>query len=177
MLYRVNAGRVPKEHWVQDLDVGGGRVVGEMCHFVDYMQALCRSSPVSVFAARIGKHTSGIIDDQCTISLTFGDGSIGTIVYTAEGNNGLPKEFFEAHADGKSLTMDHFMETRLYDGTRKQLFKTGKREKGFSEEMARFVGAIEQGLPPVIPFAQIEAVTRACLLAVQSLRSGSAYHL
>ena len=177
MLYRINAGRVPKEHWVQDPDVGGGRVVGEICHFVDYLQALCGSLPISVFARRIGKHSSGIIDDQCTISLTFGDGSIGTIVYTAEGNSGLPKERFEAHADGKSLTMDDFIETQMYAGTRKQLFKTGKREKGFPEEIAQFVGAIEQGLPPVIPFAEIEAVTRACLLAVQSLHSGSAYHL
>ena len=142
MLYRINAGRVPKEHWVQDPDVGGGRVVGEVCHFVDYMQALCGSSPISVFARRIGQHSSGIIDDQCTISLAFGDGSIGTIVYTAEGNSGLPKERFEAHADGKSLTMDDFMETQMYAGTQKQLFKTGKREKGFPEEMAQFVGAI-----------------------------------
>ncbi|ULA68964.1 MAG: Oxidoreductase [Nitrospira sp.] len=177
MLYRVNAGRIPREHWVQDPDVGGGRVIGEVCHFVDYMQALCAAPPTSVFASRIRQHSSGITDDQCSISLTFADGSIGTIVYTAEGNSGLAKERFEAHADGKSLTMDDFMETQMYAGSRKQVFKTSKREKGFPEEMAQFVRAIEQGLPPVIPFAEIEAVTRACLLAVQSLRSGAAYHL
>lgn len=176
MLYRINAGRVPKEHWVQDPDVGGGRVIGEVCHFIDYMQALCAAPPTSVFSSRIGQHSSGITDDQCSISLTFGDGSIGTIVYTAEGNSGLAKERFEAHADGKSLTMDDFMETQMYAGSRKQVFKTAKREKGFLEEMAQFVSAIEQGLPPVIPFEEIEAVTRACLLAVQSLRSGAAYH-
>ncbi len=177
MLYRINAGRIPKEHWVQDADAGGGRVIGEICHFVDYMQALCAARPISVFSARIGQHSSGITDDQCSISLTFADGSIGTIVYTAEGNSGLAKERFEAHADGKSLTMDDFMETQMYDGTRKQVFKTGKREKGFSEEMTQFVRAVEQGLPPVIPFEEIEAVTRVCLLAVQSLRSGAVYHL
>jgi predicted dehydrogenase len=177
MLYRVNAGRIPREHWVQDPDVGGGRVIGEVCHFVDYMQALCAAPPASVFAARIGQHSSGITDDQCSISLTFGDGSIGTIVYTAEGNSGLAKERFEAHADGKSLTMDDFMETQMYAGSRKQVFKTGKREKGFPEEMAQFMRAVEQGLPPVIPFDQIEAVTRACFLAVESLRSGAVYHL
>jgi predicted dehydrogenase len=105
MLYRINAGRIPADHWVQDPDVGGGRVIGEVCHFVDYMQALCAAPPASVFACRIGRHSSGITDDQCSISLTFGDGSIGTIIYTAEGSSELPKERFEAHADGKSLVM------------------------------------------------------------------------
>lgn len=177
MLYRVNAGRIPPEHWVQDPDVGGGRLIGEVCHFVDYMQALCAAPPISVFARRIGRHSSGITDDQCVLSLTFGDGSIGTIVYTAEGHASLPKERFEAHADGKSLTMDDFLETQMYEGRQNHVFKTAKREKGFPEEMTQFVQAIEQGLPPVITFDQIEAVTRTCLLAVQSLRSGSAYQL
>lgn len=177
MLYRINAGRIPKEHWVQDPDVGGGRLIGEVCHFVDYMQALCAASPTSVFAARIGRHTAGITDDQCSISLSFGDGSIGTVVYTAEGNAGLPKERFEAHADGRSLVMSDFMETQMYEAGKSHVFKTAKREKGFPEEMTHFVRAVEEGLPPVIPFDQIEAVTRACLLAVQSLRSGAAYRL
>jgi predicted dehydrogenase len=175
MLYRINAGRVPKEHWVQDPDVGGGRLIGEVCHFVDYMQALCGAPPVSVHAVRIGRHSSGITEDQCSLSLRFGDGSIGTIVYTSEGNAVLPKERFEAHADGKSLTMDDFLETRMYDGGKNHVFKTAKREKGFPEEMAQFVRAVEQGLPSVIAFSHIEAVTRACLLAVRSLQSGVVY--
>jgi hypothetical protein len=109
--------------------------------------------------------------------LTFGDGSIGTIVYTAEGNRGLEKEYFEAHADGKSLTMHDFMETVTYADGRTNRFKTARREKGFAEELTRFVQAVEQGLPPVMPFEQIEAVTRACLFAVQSLQTGSVYNL
>ena len=103
MMYRINAGRIPPEHWIQDPEVGGGRLIGEACHFVDYLQALCGASPTSVYARRIGHHTSGILDDQFIISLTFGDGSIGTIVYTAEGSSGVEKEFFECDADGKSL--------------------------------------------------------------------------
>jgi predicted dehydrogenase len=177
MLYRINAGRVPKEHWVQDPAVGGGRLIGEACHFVDYMQALCAARPTSVSATRIGRHSSGLTDDQCSISLTFEDGSLGIIVYTAEGNSGLPKERFEAHADGKSLTMDDFMETQMFAGSRKDVFKTAKREKGFSEELVQFTRAIEQRLPAIMPFDQIEAVTRACLLAVRSLQSGSLYRL
>ena len=177
MLYRINAGRIPADHWVQDPDVGGGRVIGEVCHFVDYMHALCASPPTSVFASRVGRHSSGITEDQCSLSLTFGDGSIGTIIYTAEGSSALQKEHFEAHADGMSLVMSDFMETRTYHNGKSALFKTAKRDKGFAQEMAQFVQAIEQGLPPVIPFEQIDAVTRACLLAVRSLSSGVAYPL
>lgn len=177
MLYRINAGRIPPDHWIQDPQVGGGRIVGEVCHFVDYLQALCGARPTSVCAARVGRHSSGLTDDQCSITLTFSDGSLGTIVYTAEGHSGLPKERFEAHADGKSLAMDDFMETSLYEGTHHRRFKTPKRDKGFTEEMTRFVQAIEQGGPPVMPFDQIEAVTRACLLAVRSLQTGETYPL
>lgn len=175
MLYRINAGRIPPDHWVQDPHAGGGRIIGEVCHFVDYMQALCGALPTTVFAGRVGYHSSGITEDQCSITLTFGDGSIGTILYAAEGNAGLPKERFEAHADGRSLVMDDFMETSLYEGTRHRTFKTAKRDKGFTEEMASFVHAVETGGPPPIPFDQVEAVTRACLLAVRSLQSGTRY--
>ncbi len=177
MLYRINAGRIPKEHWIQDPEVGGGRLIGEVCHFVDYMQALAGSLPTSVSARRVARHGSGITDDQCVLSLAFGDGSIGTIVYTAEGDRGLPKEYVEAHADGKSLTMQDFMDTQMYADGNTNHFKTAKREKGFQEEMTRFVQAVEQGLPPVMPFEEIEAVTRACLLAMQSLQTGSAYEV
>ncbi|HNL90015.1 MAG TPA: Gfo/Idh/MocA family oxidoreductase, partial [Nitrospira sp.] len=173
--YRINAGRIPPDHWVQDPHAGGGRIIGEVCHFVDYMQALCGALPTTVFAGRVGYHSSGITEDQCSITLTFGDGSIGTILYAAEGNAGLPKERFEAHADGRSLVMDDFMETSLYEGTRHRTFKTAKRDKGFTEEMASFVHAVETGGPPPIPFDQVEAVTRACLLAVRSLQSGTRY--
>jgi predicted dehydrogenase len=175
MLYRVNAGRIPQGHWVQDPEVGGGRLIGEVCHFVDYMQALCGARPNSVSARRIGHHSSGVTDDQCTLSLTFADGSIGTILYTAEGDRSLEKEYFEAHADGMSLTMRDFMETRCYAGGRSKDFKTAKRDKGFAEELNRFVQAVEKGLPPVMPFEEIEAVTRACLLAAQSLQTGAVY--
>lgn len=177
MLYRINAGRVPADHWVQDPHAGGGRIIGEVCHFVDYMQALCGALPTSVSAARIGRHSSGITDDQCSIVLSFGDGSIGTIVYTAEGHADLPKEYFEAHADGTSLTMHDFIETHVYEGSRRRSINTRKRDKGFADEMARFVQAIEAGGPPPISFEQIEAVTRACLLAVRSLQTGATYSL
>lgn len=177
MWYRINAGKLPAEHWIQDPSVGGGRLIGEACHFVDYMQSVCGARPNSVFARRIGRQSSGITDDQCIITLTFEDGSIGSIIYTAGGNSGLAKERFEAHADGKSLTMDDFEETHLYSGSHREVFKTSKRDKGFKTEIAHFVQTVEQGIPCVMSFGEIAAVTRACLLAVRSLQSGSAHDI
>ena len=177
MWYRINAGKIPAEHWIQDPSVGGGRLIGEACHFVDYMQSVCGARPNSVFARRIGRQSSGITDDQCIITLTFEDGSIGSIIYTAGGNSGLAKERFEAHADGKSLTMDDFEETHLYSGSHREVFKTSKRDKGFKTEIAHFVQTVEQGIPCAMSFGEIAAVTRACLLAVRSLQSGSAHDI
>lgn len=175
MVYRVNAGAIPPSHWIQDLDVGGGRVLGELCHFVDYLQALCGALPVSVHARRIGRHSSGITDDQCVVSLAFADGSIGTIVYTAGGDIALPKERVEVFGNGRALTMDDFVQSDFYAQGRKRTFKSGARDKGFKEEMAQFVEAMTRGKPPLIPFEQMWAVTRACLLAAQSLRTGAVY--
>ena len=177
MVYRVNAGRIPSDHWTQDPTVGGGRIIGEACHFVDYMQALCGAPPTSIHARRIAHDSSGITDDQCVLSLAFKDGSIGTLIYTSGGDTALPKEWFEAHADGKSVTMNDFMISEFYAHGRKTQFNSGKRDKGFAQELTQFIEAIEQGRSPVMRFEEIYAVTRTCLLAVESLRSRALYDL
>lgn len=105
-----------------------------MCHFVDYMQALSASPPTSAYASRIGRHSSGITDDQCSVVVKFSDGSIGTIIYTAEGSSELPKERFEAHADGKSLVMNDFIETQTHKDGKSAVFKTSKRTRGLRKK-------------------------------------------
>ncbi len=174
MMYRVNAGRIPSEHWIQDPDVGGGRLVGEVCHFVDYMQALCEAKPISVHGRRIGPVAS-MPDDQFMLSFTFNDGSIGNVVYTSGGDTALPKERFEAHGDGKSLTMDDFLHSEFYEQGKKTHFNSRKRDKGFHQEVVSFVETVEKGLPSPIRFEDMYAVTRACFLAVKSLQSGEVY--
>lgn len=177
MLYRVNAGRIPADHWIQDLERGGGRIIGEACHFLDYMQALCGAVPTSVHARRIVRPGSQGSDDECVLSFAFADGSVGTISYTSGGDPALAKERFEAHGDGKSLTMDDFVLSEFYALGRKTRFDSGKRDKGFHQELARFVEAVEKGLPSVISFQELYAVTRGCLLAVKSLQSGAVYEI
>lgn len=175
MVYRVNAGPLPTEHWTQDPDVGGGRIMGEACHFVDYLQYLCGAPPVSVHARRIGTHDSGITDDQSLLSFAFGDGSIGTVIYAAGGEGGLAKERVEVFGDGKALVMDDFIRTELYAGGRKRAFTSRGQDKGFKAELERFIRSLVEGNEPVITFDEIQSVTRACLLAVKSLHTGLSY--
>jgi predicted dehydrogenase len=175
MVYRVNAGALPPTHWTQDPTVGGGRIIGEACHFVDFMAAVCGARPVSVHAVRIGSHTSGIAEDQSVLSMTFKDGSIGTVAYTAGGDRSLPKERFEAFGDGKAVTLDDFAVTEFFANGKKTRFKTGVRDKGFDQELRRFTEAVAQGGPPVMSFEDIYAVTRTCLLAISAQKTGEVY--
>jgi predicted dehydrogenase len=175
MVYRVNAGFLPAEHWAQDPDIGGGRIVGEACHFVDYMQSLCGAPPVSVHARRIGRHDSETTDDQSILSFSFEDGSIGTVIYASGGDPSLAKERFEVFGDGKSLVMDDFMRSDFYTDGKKTTFKSGRQDKGFHAEMTRWVQSVVRGEAPAMSFGQIHAVTRACILAVRSLRTGQVY--
>ena len=175
MVFRVNAGAIPSDHWIQDPDVGGGRIIGEACHFLDYMQFVCGAPPISVQAKRIGTHSSGITDDQSIFSFTFADGSVGAIIYVAGGDTALGKERFEAFGDGKSLVMDDFLVSEFYHQGKKSRFARRKPDKGFQEEMAQFAGSVMEGTPSLMSFEEIQSVTRACILAMKGLQTGETY--
>lgn len=175
MLYRVNAGAVPREHWTQDIVTGGGRIVGEGCHFVDLMSFVCGALPVRVRGAAVGQHSSGIIDDHCVLELGFADGSIGSLVYAAGGDRALAKERFEAFGGGRAVVIDDYLVTELHAGGKVRRIKSGKRDKGFAAEMAAFCDEIAQGAPASMRFEEIEAVSRICLLAARSLQTGETY--
>jgi predicted dehydrogenase len=175
MSYRVNAGAIPREHWAQDPQSGGGRLIGEGCHFLDFMQFVCGSPPVSVRGSAIGRHSSGITDDQCILTFRFANGSVGTLIYAAGGDKALAKERFEAFGAGRALVMDDFLVTEFHEGGASRRFKTGKRDKGFAAEMAAFCSEVAQGGAPSMSFAEIRAVSRACILGARSLQTGEEY--
>jgi predicted dehydrogenase len=177
MVYRVNAGSIPAGHWIQDLDDGGGRIVGEACHFLDYMQFVCGARPVLARGLAVGMHTSGITEDHSVLSFRFGDSSVGTIIYAAGGDRNLAKERFEAFGDGKSLVMDDFLVSEFYERGRRTQFKSAKRDKGFAAEMRQFREEVLHGGPPAMPYADIEAVSLACIMAARSLRTGDEFRL
>jgi len=172
MMYRVNAEPISPDHWIHDPKIGGGRLLGEVCHFVDYFQFVCGGHPTSVYARRIGHHSTGIQDDQCILTLSFSEGSIGTIVYSSGGDTALSKERVEVFGDGKSLIMEDFLVTHCYEHGTRSTFKTSKQDKGFDQEMQAFIASITQGTPPAISFSEIVATTQVCLLGLHSLRTG-----
>lgn len=176
MMYRVNAGFIPKTHWIQ-APSEGGRIIGEVCHFIDCMVYLSGALPVSVHAvSTVSDNSAGINHDNVVITCSFADGSVGTVVYTAQGDGSLAKEYFEAHAEQRSAVMNNFTELLECKG-KKQTKHSFNGSKGHSEEIAATVHALKNGTEMPISFAEIAATTAATLAAVESLHTQSPMRL
>jgi predicted dehydrogenase/threonine dehydrogenase-like Zn-dependent dehydrogenase len=169
--YRINAGLVPKDTWVQDAEAGGGRIVGEGCHFVDLCEYLIGSEPVKVYADCISSNDQRLTpEDSSVITLRYTDGSIASIQYLAVGSADLPKERMEVFADGKVAVMKDFVETRFYGGGHKRI--KGKQDKGFDAEIQAFLQAVRIGAPSPIDFPSLARTTRVTFEILASLHSG-----
>jgi predicted dehydrogenase/threonine dehydrogenase-like Zn-dependent dehydrogenase len=169
---RVNAGAIPMNHWIQSDEIGGGRIIGEACHFVDWMTFVCGSLPVQVYAAAVDANRADFPNrDQCAMTLRFANGSVGTIAYVARGDTRLAKEYFEVFAGGMSAVLDDFRKLTLYSGGRGRVLWRGAQDKGHSSEVAEFLRATRDKKAP-ISLAELRAVTLATFAAEESLRSG-----
>lgn len=177
MTYRANAGLIPAEHWVQDPSVGGGRIIGEACHFVDYLQAICGARVTSVHARCTGAAATDPAQDEAILSLGFADGSVGSIIYAAGGDRGVAKERFEAMGDGAAVVMDDFGRSEFHRNGRRSVFKSRKRDKGFATQMAAFCTSVRDGAAPGMAFDDVASVTRTCLRAVDSMKTGMVYDI
>jgi predicted dehydrogenase/threonine dehydrogenase-like Zn-dependent dehydrogenase len=171
ILYRVNAGRIPKEHWIQDPVEGGGRIVGEVCHFVDLLQFLTGSLVTSVFAESVSAGSSKIVDaDSVFINLRFGDGSNGMIAYLAEGDKGLPKERVEIFGAGKSFVLDDYKRAFSYKDGREEQYNLKAQDKGQRDQVIEICARIREGRPAPITLAELENTTRTTFRILDSLR-------
>jgi len=167
----VNAGAIPATHWTQDREIGGGRIVGEACHFIDLLRCLANSPIAGFQASAMGKGTGGTItDDKASITLTFGDGSIGTILYLANGHKSFPKERLEVFASGRILQLDNFRRLRGYGWTGFRAMNLWRQDKGNKQCAAAFVRAVEQGGPAPIPFDEVLEVSRVTVAVAAALR-------
>lgn len=175
MMYRISAGHIPRDHWTQDPVEGGGRILGEVCHFIDLMQFVCGSDPVDVSAMGITSGSSEVRpDDNLVINLRFGDGSVGSIGYFAEGAKSMPKEQLEVLGTGRSAVLHNFQKVTLYGGRGKPTKRCSG--KGHSEEVKAFIDGILQGEGP-IPVASQLATTLATIRIVEALASGRTEHV
>jgi predicted dehydrogenase len=170
MHYRVNAGMLPKDHWINDPEQGGGRILGEVCHFVDFLSFLCRATPVSVQSTAIPR---GAEEQDAIVQLAFGDGSTGTIHYICSGDRLFGKERVEVFGGGAVAVLDDFRRLELVRHGRKQVLRSWLRQdKGHRAEWQEFTDAIRNGSPTPIRFEEICATTLATIRIAESLRSG-----
>ncbi|MBI5822994.1 MAG: bi-domain-containing oxidoreductase [Chloroflexi bacterium] len=169
--YRVNAGYIPLNHWTQDEALGGGRIIGEACHFVDLITFLVGAAPVSVTAHALPDHGK-YREDNVSMTFTFPDGSIGVVDYLANGDKSMPKERLEVFCEGMVAVLDDYVSlVTVKDGKRKE--ERMAQDKGWRGEMAAFAESIKSGVGAPIPYEQIIGVTKSTFAAVESIRSKS----
>ncbi len=170
--YRVNAGFIPLSHWVHDPDQGGGRLIGEGCHFIDFLTFLVGSPPLSVSA--VGLPDGGRYrEDNLSLTFTFSDGSLGTLSYLANGDKSFSKERVEVFCAGRVAVLDDYRSLELVQqGSRRVQRARLRQDKGHAAEWQAFSAALLAGGPPPIPYEHLFGVTRASFAAVQALRSG-----
>jgi predicted dehydrogenase/threonine dehydrogenase-like Zn-dependent dehydrogenase len=169
MTMTVNAGEIPADHWTQDPERGGGRIVGEACHFIDLLSYLTASRVEAVLAARVGSG-SIVRDDKMSIVLTFADGSIGTVNYFANGCKRYPKEMLEVFCDGRVVRLENFRVTKTYGFQKDKTFRTFRQDKGHRAELQAFINRVAAGGDPLIPYEQLMNVTEASFAAMTSAR-------
>jgi predicted dehydrogenase/threonine dehydrogenase-like Zn-dependent dehydrogenase len=169
--YRFAAARVPGEHWTQDLEIGGGRIVGEACHAIDTCTAIAGSPAIKVYAESVSSdgHHGG--DDRVHISMRHENGSISHVSYQGDADKAFPAERIEVFGGGRAATIDQWGRIELWaEGRRKRA--DGGRDKGHRAEFVAFLNAIRQGFAAPIPWSHIRGTTWASLAAVESLRHG-----
>lgn len=166
----MNAGAIPANHWTQDISVGGGRIIGEACHFIDLMRFLADSPIVSIQARRMGDSPGiQVSEDKASITLGFEDGSFGTIIYLANGSASFPKERVEVFAAGRVLQLDNFRKLKGYGWPGFSKMNLWKQDKGQKACTLAFLQAIELGMP-AIPVEDIFEVAKATIEVAELLR-------
>jgi predicted dehydrogenase/threonine dehydrogenase-like Zn-dependent dehydrogenase len=176
LVVTVNAGAIPREHWTQHPEQGGGRIAGEACHFIDLCRAIV-GAPIDSAACTSARHRSGrAIDDIAHITLSFADGSTAAIHYLASGSSAFPKERIEAFADGATYVIDNWLRLRHYGGRgaagARQLFRVRRQDKGHTAQIAAWLQAVRSGGPAPIPLQEIMEVSGWSLHLAEQARHG-----
>ena len=167
----MNAGAIPPNHWTQDLAVGGGRIIGEACHYIDLMRFLAGSPIVSVQARCLGAAPGvAVTEDKAALLLGFADGSFGTIHYLANGAASFPKERIEVFCAGRVLQLDNFRKLRAFGWPGFRGMNLWRQDKGQNACAAAFIAAVAGGKPAPIPAEELFEVARVTIEAAELLR-------
>ena len=170
--YRVNAGFIPTSHWIHDSEIGGGRIIGELCHFFDFLLFLTGEKPINLYAQslpNLGRYNN----DNLTVSVSFDGGSIGTIMYMANGDKTFPKEVITVFGGGTAAELNDFRSLILArDGRSTKHRSQLKQDKGHQAELKAFINALRDNSGEPIPFQESVITTKATFRIQESLRSG-----
>ena len=166
----MNAGYIPPEVWVHDMGVGGGRIIGEACHFVDLITYFTCSKVKSVYMSAMGSNPSENTDNAI-ITLKYENGSQGVINYFANGSKSYSKERIEVYWNNKTVVIDNFREMRGYGVKGFKKIKS-KQDKGHYNQFKEYLEFLKNGGKPLIPFDEIVNTTKATFAAIESLKSG-----
>lgn len=173
MIYRVNAGYIPKNHWIQDLKEGGGRIIGEVCHFVDLLEYFVNAKPTKIYAQSILDDREDITNnDTINISLKFEDSSIGSLSYLACGDSSFPKERIEIFGGDSVALIDDFKNATFSRGGKTKKIKRINEDKGHRKELEVFVEAVKSAKEMPIKFEEIVTTTLVTFKILESLEKG-----
>lgn len=173
MLYRVNAGKLQSDHWIQDKDIGGGRIIGEVCHFIDWLTFMNGSLPKAVFANVMESSSA----DTITVNLYFQNGSIGTICYFCNGSKSVGKEYIEVYQAGQTGIIRDFKVLEIHGTGKPMKKKLLSQNKGQKSMIKSFISAVQKGSIMPISFEEIYAVTHASFKILDSLSTNSSVSL
>ena len=169
---RVNAGYIPLNHWTQDLNQGGGRIIGEVCHFLDLAQFLSFSRIKSIYAKAL-PNAGKYLNDNVAITIEMENSSVANVLYTANGDRGLGKERIEIFGSGRVAIIDDYQYLEMISNGKRKISKQGARNKGHQQEMGIWVRAVLQGENEPVPFLEAAAATRASIAVLQSLQTAN----
>jgi len=172
MIYRINAGSIPADTWIQNPTIGGGRIIGEVCHFVDFLTFMCGSLPVRVYASVLPD--PGHLNDTLAVNLEFENESVGTICYFANGSKRVPKEYIEVYQSGLIGIIRDFKQLDIYGSSKQERKKLLNQNKGQTGMVKAFINRIKNGGDSLIGADEIFAVTRATFGIIESLQSRQA---
>src|SRR3990167_1807701 len=168
---RVNAGLIEASHWINDPHIGGGRILGEACHFVDLASALANSLPIALSAYGTAGSKSALLNDNVVVNIRFANGSIATLTYTASGSKLMPKEYIEIFAGGKSALINDFCEAVLFSGQQSKKIKLRQQNKGQKQMLEAWLQGIMTGYP-CLNNETLLVNSLATLAIVESLAKG-----
>jgi predicted dehydrogenase len=170
VLYRINAGPLPPDHWLNDPAQGGGRLLGEVCHFIDFLTFITGELPGTVRTVS-GERPGSLAEENIILTLTYPGGSTGTLAYITDGDRAVPKERIEVFSGGQAAILDDFRRLEVYRAGRKTTTRSPLRQdKGHQAIWKAFVLAIEEGGSPPVPYNQVFAIAHTTFAAQRSLR-------